>query len=58
MPHPAGGHKWGKLRSCDAALSGLKPLIDGDLNFANIETVISDRQDSTSSLKMTTDEIR
>lgn len=44
-PHPQGGFKWGQLISYDQALRGLKPLVTGDLNFANIETVISDRKD-------------
>lgn len=42
-PRPDGSKKGGKVYSYKSLLSGIAPYIDGDLNFANVETVVSDR---------------
>lgn len=42
-PQPNGAKKGGKLYPFKTLLSGIAPLIDGDVNFANVETVVSER---------------
>ncbi len=43
-PHPDGSWKHGNFYTWAELFAGLKPHIDGDLNFANIETVVSAKQ--------------
>lgn len=43
-PRPDGSLKGGRLYSYKSLLAGIAPLIDGDLNFANVETVVTDRK--------------
>lgn len=42
-PRPDGAKKGGKVHSFRSLLAGIAPFIDGDINFANVETVVSDR---------------
>lgn len=42
----------GKVTPFSKYTAGIRPLIDGDLNFANVETVISDRQDIVAEEKL------
>jgi poly-gamma-glutamate capsule biosynthesis protein CapA/YwtB (metallophosphatase superfamily) len=42
-PRADGAKKGGKLYSFKSLLAGIAPFIDGDINFANVETVVSDR---------------
>ncbi|MEZ5872184.1 MAG: CapA family protein [Nitratireductor sp.] len=44
-PDPAGVRKHGQFLTFDEALRDIAPLIDGDINFANLETVVSARTD-------------
>lgn len=41
---PDGAVRHGQRYAFETLTAALKPLIDGDLNFANLETVVSDRQ--------------
>ena len=41
--HPDGAVHFGGLQPFSHYTSGIAPLINGDLNFANIETVVTDR---------------
>ncbi len=43
--HPKGVLKYGRRQPFAEALSAIKQEIDGDLNFVNIETVVTDRND-------------
>lgn len=43
--HPRGVLKYGKRPPFRAALAGIANEVDGDLNFTNIETVVTDRND-------------
>lgn len=43
--HPKGVLKFGKRPPFKTALAGIADEIDGDLNFTNIETVVTDRND-------------
>lgn len=43
--HPKGVLKFGKRPSFRTALSGIADEVNGDLNFTNIETVVTDRND-------------
>ena len=45
LPDAAGVRKHGKFLTFDEALQSIAPLIDGDINFANLETVVSARTD-------------
>lgn len=38
---PRGARKHGRLHGWQSLTAGLKPLIDGDINFANLETVVT-----------------
>ncbi|MGQ0671635.1 MAG: CapA family protein [Hyphomicrobium sp.] len=40
-----GALRHGEMRSWPELTKGIAPLIDGDLNFANLETVVTDRND-------------
>ncbi|RZA06076.1 MAG: CapA family protein [Proteobacteria bacterium] len=42
-PRPDGAKKGGKVYSFKSLLAGIAPYLDGDINFANVETVISER---------------
>ena len=42
---PAGGYKWGTLYPWQDAVAGIRADIDGDLAIANLETVVSDRNE-------------
>ncbi|MGI9422183.1 MAG: CapA family protein [Hyphomicrobiaceae bacterium] len=39
-----GGYRHGRMRAWSALTKGIAPLINGDLNFANLETVVTDRR--------------
>ena len=39
-----GGYRQGRRHSWAELTRGIAPLIDGDINFANLETVVSDRR--------------
>ena len=39
---PRGGYRHGRLTPWNDLTRGLAPLIDGDINFANLETVVTD----------------
>lgn len=43
--HPDGAYRHGERHSWDKLMSGIKPLLVGDLNFANLETVVTARND-------------
>lgn len=43
--HPDGGRRHGVLNPWTKLTAGLAPLINGDLNFANLETVVTTRND-------------
>ena len=43
--HPKGVLKYGKRPPFKAAIAGIAKAVDGDLNFTNIETVVTDRND-------------
>ncbi len=48
MPvHPDGGVRQGSRVAWSAMTGGIRHLINGDLNFANLETVVTDRNDLT-----------
>ena len=40
-----GARRQGALLSWDELTAGIRPLLDGDVNFANLETVVTDRND-------------
>lgn len=42
---PAGGYKWGTLFPWGDAIAGMRGELDGDLTVANLETVVSDRNE-------------
>ncbi len=42
---PAGSRRHGAFLRWDDLTSGIRPLLDGDLNFANLETVVTARND-------------
>jgi len=42
---PAGGYKWGTLHPWQDAIAGVRADIEGDLAIANLETVVSDRNE-------------
>ncbi len=50
-PHPDGASRHGRRHAWSTVTAGLEPLIDGDVNFANLETVVSDRSDLTAQSK-------
>lgn len=39
-----GGYRHGRLMPWTTLTAGIAPLLDGDINFANLETVVSDRR--------------
>ncbi|MCB1462813.1 MAG: CapA family protein [Nitratireductor sp.] len=41
----SGGYKHGNFQTWEEALSTIAPEINGDINFANLETVVTDRND-------------
>ena len=43
--HAGGASRHGKRHAWRELTAGIAPLIDGDLNFANLETVVTDRND-------------
>lgn len=43
--HPDGALRHGERHGWSKLTAGLAPLIDGDLNFANLETVVTSRND-------------
>jgi len=43
--YPQGADVWGTMVPFSSFTEKLTPIIDGDVNFANIETVITDRND-------------
>jgi poly-gamma-glutamate synthesis protein (capsule biosynthesis protein) len=45
--HAEGGVRHGARHSWSALTQGIKALVTGDLNFANLETVVTDRNDLT-----------
>ena len=46
------GLKGGSRLSFEEATPAIAPVINGDINFANLETVVTDRNDLTASLKL------
>lgn len=44
-PLPDGVNVWGRKYSFSETTAGIRHLIDGDVNFANIETVVTDERD-------------
>ncbi len=49
--HPAGIYKYGRRQPWTEATRGIAPLIDGDVNFTNIETIVTRRNDMRRDLK-------
>jgi poly-gamma-glutamate synthesis protein (capsule biosynthesis protein) len=50
--HARFGTKHGRQMAWNEATPGIAGLIDGDINFANLETVVTDRNDLPASLKL------
>lgn len=50
--HAGFAFKMGSRMAFGEATPGIAPLINGDINFANLETVVTDRNDLPASLKM------
>lgn len=42
---PEGGYKFDRLISADEAMAQVRPLLSGDIVFANLETAVTDRND-------------
>jgi poly-gamma-glutamate synthesis protein (capsule biosynthesis protein) len=40
-----GARRHGTMLGWEALTAGIRPLLDGDINFANLETVVTDRND-------------
>ncbi len=49
--NPKGVFKYGRLQSFSDALSAIGPDINGDINFTNVETVVTHRNDHKRDLK-------
>ena len=49
--HPKGVHKFGRRQSWSEAMSGIAKQINGDLNFTNIETVVTSHNKLSRDLK-------
>ena len=51
---PIGGFRHGKRTPWANLTTGIKPLLSGDINFANLETVVTDRRRLSSADKLFT----